>query len=305
MTSLNQELLQKFEDELDPQNPTASKIPCKILGYGEISSVLEINHDVDLAAKRMPLFASETAANKYAQDYQNYCNRLRTAGLFVPEDTTAIVRGHGDIWVLYILQRQLPPHKFCHKLIHTEKQAFLENMIDRIVGEIEKVWTFNAINAENVKLAIDGQLSNWVFLESGEMAFIDTSTPLMLENGVEALDPELLLQSAPSFMRWLIRWQFLDDVMNRYYEPELVYTDLIANLYKEQCPQLVQPWIDSINQATADHVQDLKHKEIEAYYKEDKLIWRLFLGLRKFDRLIKLKVLGQRYEFVLPGKIVR
>ena len=137
------------------------------------------------------------------------------------------------------------------------------------------------------------------------MAYIDTSTPLMLENGREKLDPELLIQSAPSFLRWLIRWQFLDDVMTRYYDRRLVYTDLIANLFKEQSPDLVDSWIKAINTSTTNKMDALDKQEIEAYYKEDKLIWRLFLGLRRIDRFIKNKLLGQRYEFVLPGKIKR
>jgi hypothetical protein len=137
------------------------------------------------------------------------------------------------------------------------------------------------------------------------MAYIDTSTPLMLENGTETLDPELLLQSAPSFLRWLIRWLFLEDVMTRYYDRKLVYTDLIANLYKEQRPEIVDSWIKSINESSRDNMDVLDRQAIEAYYKEDKLIWRLFLGLRRIDRFIKSKLFGQRYEFVLPGNIKR
>jgi hypothetical protein len=275
------------------------------LGYGEISCVLEINNDSEIAAKRMPLFTSISAAEKYAEAYKKYCERLRAAGLLIPEDSTTIVQGHGDIAVLYILQKQLPPSRFCHKLIHTEDPDSLKIMIQMIVGEIEKVWTYNSENDPDIRLAIDGQLSNWVLLESGEMAYIDTSTPLMLENGTETLDPELLLQSAPSFLRWLIRWLFLEDVMTRYYDRKLVYTDLIANLYKEQRPEIVDSWIKSINESSRDNMDVLDRQAIEAYYKEDKLIWRLFLGLRRIDRFIKSKLFGQRYEFVLPGNIKR
>ncbi len=297
--------LQEFERVLDPLDPPASPIPCSILGYGEISTVLQIDSAPDLAAKRMPLFASIQAADKYAQDYASYCNRLRSAGLNIPEDTTLSVQGHQGITVLYILQKKLPPHRFCHNLIHTENSEFVAEMAHAIVAELEKVWRFNSENKPGLKLAIDGQLSNWVLLESGELLFIDTSTPLMLENGVEILDPELLLQSAPSFMRWLIRWQFLKDVMNRYYDPRLVYTDLIANLFKEQCSEMVPEWINIINAAISERMDALDMKQIESYYKEDKLIWQLFLGLRRLDRFIKTKILGQRYEFVLPGNIKR
>lgn len=302
---LSRERLQEFESGLDPQNPLSSPIPCQILGYGEISTVLMIDNDSEVAAKRMPLFFSISAAENYVQNYNNYCERLRQAGLNIPSDTTMIVNGSENRAVLYICQQQLPPERFCHKLIHTESAAKITEMAGRIVTEIEKVWAFNERRTPELSLAIDGQLSNWVLLESGELLFIDTSTPLMLENEREVLDPELLLQSAPSFLRWLIRWQFLDDVMTRYYDRRLVYTDLIANLFKEQSPELVDPWLEVINSETAGIMDPLVRKQIESYYREDKLIWRLFLGLRRMDRFIKTVLLRKKYEFVLPGKIKR
>lgn len=302
---LSWERLQQFEAALNPLDPESSEIPCQILGYGEISCVLQIDNDQQIAAKRMPLFHSLDAAETYAGHYAAYCDELRTAGLNLPEDRTEIVQGHEGIVTLYILQTQLDPSRFCHKLIHEANPELQDSMARRIITELEKVWTYNAAASPARTLAIDGQLSNWVYDESGELWYIDTSTPLMLDQGQETLDPELLLQSAPSFLRWLIRWQFLDDVMTRYYDRRLVYTDLIANLFKEQCPDLVQPWIDLINGETATVMAPLVRSEIEAYYKEDKLIWRLFLALRRLDRWIKTNLLGQRYEFVLPGKINR
>jgi len=302
---LDKARIQQFETSLDPRDPLSSEIPCKIMGYGEISAVLQIDNDPDLAAKRMPLFHSIAAAETYARNYASYCERLREAGLNVPEDTTINVAGRNGLTVLYILQQQLPPARFCHQLIHSESPEFITKMTQRIVTDIERIWAYNTGQAPDLELAIDGQLSNWVLLESGELLFIDTSTPLMQVQGEETLDPELLLQSAPSFLRWLIRWQFLDDVMTRYYDRRLVYTDLIANLFKEQRPDLVDAWIDIINTETTDRMEALNRKEIESYYKEDKLIWSLFLGLRRLDRFIKTRLLGQRYEFVLPGKIKR
>lgn len=302
---LDLDTLRKFEAHLDPQDTDASRIACKILGYGEISCVLEIDHDSTIAAKRMPLFKSHSAAENYAANYVEYCQHLRDAGLFVPEDKTIIVEGHAGIIVLYILQDQLPPHRFCHKLIHGDDPELQAKMIQGIIGELEKVWAYNEEHQPALKLAIDGQLSNWVLLEDGNLAYVDTSTPLMLKNGGETLDPELLLQSAPSFLRWLIRMFFLEDVMTRYYDRRLVYTDLVANLYKEQCPDLVPDWIAAINSNVSEKMEALDQKTIAGYYREDKLIWRLFLGLRKIDRFIKTKLLGQRYEFVLPGPIKR
>lgn len=300
-----QSRLQEFESGLDPTRLETSIIPCKILGFGEISTVLEVNGLEAYAAKRMPLFHAESEAQKYIGNYRQYCNRLREAGLQVPEDETILVEGQEGITVLYILQKQLPSGRFCHKLLHSSNDEMILSFIPRVITEIEKVWSFNEENKPELRLAIDGQISNWVYLESDELLFIDTSTPLMHERGAEVLDPELLLQSAPSFMRWLIRLFFLKGVMERYYDRRLVYTDLIANLFKEQRSDLVDACIDQINSLTGDSMIPLERKTIESYYREDKLIWRLFLGLRRLDRFIKVKLLRSRYEFVLPGRIDR
>jgi hypothetical protein len=137
------------------------------------------------------------------------------------------------------------------------------------------------------------------------MIYVDTSTPLHRIEGQEQLDPELFLQSAPSFLRWIIRWLFLSDVMNRYYNPRSVYIDLTANLYKEQRPDLVPETIQIINRYITDDLGPLSVKEVKNYYREDKIIWTVFLAFRRLDCWISTKLLRRRYEFILPGKIKR
>ena len=137
------------------------------------------------------------------------------------------------------------------------------------------------------------------------MYYIDTSTPLLRLNEEEQQNPELLLQSAPGFLRWIIRLFFLDDVMSRYYVPKLVFTDLAANLFKEQKPELIPDAIDVINRYLPGGEAGITLEEVEKYYKEDKLIWSLFLAFRKIDRWIKTTLLRKRYEFIIPGNIKR
>jgi hypothetical protein len=55
----------------------------------------------------------------------------------------------------------------------------------------------------------------------------------------------------------------------------------------------------------ADDTQSLSVEEVKRYYREDKLIWRLFLLFRRMDRWLTTRVFGKRYEFILPGKIKR
>jgi hypothetical protein len=142
------------------------------------------------------------------------------------------------------------------------------------------------------------------------LLYFDTSTPLMKEGGLEQLDPELFLRSAPSFMLWLIRWLFLKDVMTRYYDERLVTIDLIANFYKEQRPELVPLLVQDANQFFEDEGKELgikpfSEREVKSYYSEDAVIWRVFLALRKFDRWLHRYVYRKPYVYILPGKIKR
>ncbi|MBW1846057.1 MAG: hypothetical protein JRG81_09640 [Deltaproteobacteria bacterium] len=306
---IDKDLLSRFEHGLDPQNIEESVISAEIIGYGEISSIFKIGGDDETACKRMPLFIDRSSAEKYEKQYHEYCGLLGKAGITLPEHETVIIDDVPDRPVtLYIVQEKLPENRLGHRLINQLGPEDFEKMIEKIVSDIAKIWAFNRTALPALELAIDGQLSNWVWVDEKKgltMYYIDTSTPLYRKEGNEQLDPELLLQSAPSFLRWLIRWLFLDDVMNRYYDQRLVYIDLAANLFKEQRPDLIPATMDIINRHINDSKGPLTFKEVEKYYKEDKLIWTLFLAFRRIDRWLTTKIFRKRYEFILPGKIKR
>jgi len=302
------DLIERFEASLNPQDLASSPIAATILGYGEISTIFQIGADTTTAFKRMPLFRDRKSAEAYAQQYRFYCGQLTAAGLHLPPDETVIVEVSGRPVVLYIAQQRVPPHTFGHRLVHEWPAADIISLFENIVAEVAKVWAFNRVALPDLEIAIDGQLSNWALVEADDhdtLCYVDTSTPLFRLKGLEQLDPELLLQSAPGFLRWIIRWLFLADVMNRYYNPRQVYMDLAANLYKEQRPDLIPLMVATINRFLATDQKPLSEAEVASYYREDKLIWTLFLAFRRVDRWIKRCLLCRRYEFILPGKIKR
>ena len=128
--------------------------------------------------------------------------------------------------------------------------------------------------------------------------------------GVEQLNAELFLRSAPPYLAWILRMLFLQDVVTRYYDPRKVTIDLIANFYKEQRSELVPELVAAANTYIKGEGADLgmaeiAEKEVSDYYREDELIWRLYLGMRRFDRFVRKKMLGMEYPYILPGKINR
>jgi hypothetical protein len=304
----DENLLAQFEIGLDPQNLKDSPISATIIGYGEISAIFQIEDHTDVAFKRMPLFSDRDAAEKYVQQYHEYCRLLAEAGLSLPDHQTYVIQPPDRPTAVYIAQKKLPSERFGHQLIHDLNGQEIQFLFESIVSEADKIWRFNRSAHPELELALDGQLSNWVWLENEHrpsMVFIDTSTPLFRKNGIEQLDAELFLKSAPAFLRWILRLFFLDDVLNRYYDRRLVYMDLAANLYKEQQPALIPLAVEIINTILSDSVKPLTEEEVARYYRQDKLIWTLYLAFRRLDRWFTTKLFRQRYEFILPGKIKR
>ncbi len=299
------QLLTQFEQELIPHDLSRSSVPAKIIGFGEISAIFQIGKKMDIIYKRLPLFHDIQTAESYKLMYFKYCSLLRQAGINLPRDDVIIIELPGHPIVIYFAQQRFDDSLFCHHLINTIDTPERNEMLAQIMAALTGIWDFNEENRPQYEIAIDSQLSNWVWLkENGEqkLYLVDTSTPFIRKNGVEQLDVGLLLQSAPSYIRWLIRLLDLDDVIDRYYDHKKVLTDLIANLYKEQRPDLIPCFLDLVNPYLEDQ---LTQKEIDQYYKEDKMIWTLFSALRKIDRFISVNLLRKRYEFILPGAVKR
>ena len=309
MVTIDGKLLQRFEAGLDPQRLTASAVPANVIGYGEISAIFQIQGDEENVYKRLPIFEDRPSAEGYKSMHGEYCALLEEAGLRLPAHTTHIVDIPGRPVAVYIAQQRFAEDHLCHRKIHRLDDAGCLVLIETVAAQIAKVWSFNNRAAPAWELAIDGQLSNWVAVGSDghapQLVYIDTSTPLLRKNGVEQQNPERLLKSAPGFLRWIIRWLFLNDVMGRYYVPRLVYTDLAANLFKEQRPELVPETVTIANRFLKDSRAPLTAAEVERYYAQDKLIWTVFLAFRRIDRWLKTRLLHRRYEFILPGAIKR
>lgn len=305
------ELLQTFERHLDPQNPERGEMPARVLGYGEISTVFEI--DVEdlrgLAFKRLPLFVDHVEIEKYTATFVEY-NRVleQDVGLRLPAHDHAIVTNTKGRPIFYIVQQKLPAESIGNRAIHRLSLEHVQALVRRVLQHARQVWDFNR-RQKRVQVAIDGQISNWS-IAGDDLQYVDTSTPLFRIDGVEQLDTELFLRSAPSFLVWILRAFFLKDVVNRYYDFHRVAVDLVANFYKEQKAEFIPGVIQTVNDFFATEARELNiapltENEVRDYYKEDALIWSLYFNMRKVDRFLRLHVLRGDYPYILPEKIVR
>ncbi len=314
------DVLQEFERGLDPRAPGNSRIPAHFLGYGEISTVLEIQAEEcqGLAFKRLSIFESPAEIERYLATYARYIRLLEEdIGIRLPPHGYAAFPGWGGRPVFYIVQKKLPGAWFGSQALAALPPERAPRLIRRVLRELQKVWDYNGRQA-HLAVAIDGQLSNWVIdgFDAGHAAvedsvpllYVDTSTPLYRVERREQLDPELFLRNAPSFMVWVIRWLFLQDVLDRYYDFRKVVVDLVANIYKEHRPDLIPGAVAEANAFLAGEgsgARPITQEEVRAYYREDAFIWSFYLRARKLDRTLQSRILRRAYPHILPGKIQR
>ncbi|MFW9965288.1 MAG: DUF6206 family protein [Candidatus Sifarchaeia archaeon] len=319
---IDTDLLQEFEEGLDPLKPEASRIPARVLGYGEISTVFEILQEgqSDIAFKRMPLFDDMEQVDRYRDVYNRYHDYFKKIGIDIPEYGSVVVETKKGRIVLYLYQKKLKSESIGNSLIHQISESGVHNLVLTILSKLNKVWEFNNHEHPNVEVAIDGQISNWAqknyIPESGnpeigvELFYLDTSTPLFRENGEEQLDVELFLKPTPPIIRWYLKKYYLHEIVDRYYDFRKVVIDLVANFLKEQRRELVPNLINLVNnyfstEATDQDIAPVTLEEIDEYYKDDASTWKLYLRVRRAHRFIKTKVLRGYYAFILPEEIQR
>jgi len=318
---IDTDILKKLEQSIDTYNPENGEVPIKILGYGEISLVFEIVGDPEqIAYKRIPIFDNEKQVKRHIWAYNEY-NRILTeeVGLNLPEYDVAWFKDEEDKIQFYCVQKKVMSESVGNRIIHEVSDEDINTLILLAMRDMKKVWLYSK-NHETINLGLDGQISNFAIIgydpnnpkidADTKLIYFDTSTPMFRKNGVEAMDSELFLKSTPSFLRFLVKAAFLDEVVDRYYDWRLVTMDLIANFFKEQRPELIPGIIHQVNkffkeEASEFNMEPITLEEVEKYYKSDKLIWVIFQNARKIDRYIKTKLFKKRYDFYLPGKIKR
>jgi len=320
--NIDQSLLAEFERHLDPRRPEQSEIPAEVLGYGEISTVFEIGagEQRDLAYKRLPIFENAEELEEYEKIFSQYVRLLTgEVGLRLPPCDQASLTSDTGRLIVFLVQEKLDPDSIGNNAIHLVSQHDTTRLVRQVLRELKKVWELNQRKGR-YEIGIDGQISNWSIVgfdrenprldEEIRLSYFDTSTPLFRVDGAEQLDPELFLRSAPSFLVWLLRLFFLEDVMTRYYDFHLVAIDLIGNFYKEQLPEYIPGLIDEANdffetEARGLGVEPITMKQVKSYYREDALIWTLYLSMRKVDRFLRTRIMRKEYPYILPGRIKR
>jgi hypothetical protein len=204
--------LSEFEQGLNVRQPDQSRIPAHVLGYGEISTVLEIQsaQAANLAFKRMPMFRTEAEMTQYAVLYEEYVDVLHNrVGIQAVAGELLTVQGAKGKVVAYIAQEKLPPQSIAHRAMHCLPADEVLKLIRAVLGETQKVFDFNRAHANELELGFDGQISNWAIIGFDEEAerlpdgirlvYLDTSTPLLQKAGANNSIRNCFCAARPSF----------------------------------------------------------------------------------------------------------
>ena len=306
-------------------------ITLKILGYGEISTVMQTMHgsvfnesftktkvtESDWVWKRMPPIDTLDDVEALKKVYHEYWEILtKKIGIQVPAQQFRYFKSNGW-YTVYAGQKKVNPQMVGNTLVKRLDEHNAMALFNKILMELKKWYNFN-MSDSSLKVGIDGQISNWVLVsadgalnyvgENDTLLYIDTSTPLYRIHGVEQLNAELFLKNTPWFLRAIIRALFLQEVLDRYYDVRSVVIDCIANLYKEKREDLIPEFIKAANYFFAsldESIQPVTKEEIAKYYKSDAFIWRLFQFARRVDKFVTEVIFRKKYMYRLPEKIER
>jgi len=188
MLKFNRDLLQEFEDQLNPADPHRGDIPVKVLGYGEISTTFQIGGIEDVAFKRMPPFKDPQERSIYRTLVDEYCLKLKTIGLDILEyDFAELTNADGE-HMIYIAQPCVPAQSIGNQKIQQCRGQELQKILHPVLNCLSTLWRANQANAPREIFGLDSQLSNWIFTDAvidGKVSpsYLDISTPLFRQDG--------------------------------------------------------------------------------------------------------------------------
>ncbi|MFE7068659.1 DUF6206 family protein [Streptomyces sp. NPDC057620] len=287
--------LAQLEDRVRAALRTMDDSALDVLGYGEVSLVLRLQSGDDVfACKRLPVFPDRARLERYEEGLREYLRRLGDNGLTVADTELWHTRLPSGRITAYCVQRELPSHRLCSRLLHTEDDIWIKDFFSRFLDRVE--------HAVEPTLGLDAQANNWMDV-GGELVYLDVTTPLMRDaRNRERLDVRLFFSSLPWVLRDAVRISMTRSIFDKFYETRGVLLDFLGNLYKERLHELVPAFLE---QANARLSKPITVEEVAAYYRDDARMWELIQRLRQADRFWHHRIRRRTYPFLLPPRVER
>lgn len=294
------ENLKALEARIQHSLRTLDTTGLDILGYGEITTVFRLQTpEGALACKRFPVFRDPAAADAHVQLIRRYIDALTAKGVRVVESDFASVTLDNGRLVLYLLQPILNASR-----IGPEYFRSLE--AEEAVARFGEILTLLK-SVVSDRLAPDGQLSNWAFLDEG-LTYLDVSTPFMRgEDGRELCDWETLSQSVLNgLLRPLRSYYFskIPETVAFYYSLRGQALDFLGNLRKEALDHLIEPFLPVANR-TLELDPPITFDDVKQYYNGNADFYAILMALFRANRFFHRRVLRRTYPNFIPPAIAR
>ncbi len=146
----------------------------RVLGYGEISSVLAWDTARGpVAVKRLPPFPDRPRFDAYAATVADYLAALAAGGVTPVTTELASAAAPGGAVVAYLVQPILPAATLGPRRLAVaggdEVERVLAAIVERVVGVVDG------------RRGLDAQLSNWA-IDGERLAYLDVSTPMLRDD---------------------------------------------------------------------------------------------------------------------------
>lgn len=266
----------------------------RMLAWGEIGPVLGWPAKAPaFALKRLPPFATAAAADAFATTLEDYIEALAGHGLACVPTTMRRVPDEPGV-VGWIVQPLVSADAIGPALLRGADPAAGHPVLRAVVDA--------DLTIPGPRLALDGQLSNFAFVD-GRLLYLDITTPLLFDaDGRLRMDIGLLLGALPAVLRPAVRRWVVPDLLRRYRDPRAVVLDLLGNLLKER----LDAWVPVTLALVADRLEpSITADEVRGAYASDARLWEVLLRLRRTDRAWQRHVRRRDYPFLLPGPIER
>ena len=272
---------------------TGDQGPLKVLGYGEITVVVGWPTDhPTVALKRLPPSRDRLRLERYADLIDTYCERLRAKHIRVAPHDHVIVAASGGGWALYNIQPLFAAPALAIESLRSTIPAAGNWVVRSVIG--------HAIKA-TPELGIDAQFTNW-FLDDNDLILVDTTTPILRDQGKSALDVGMLLTPMPAVLRPVLRRFVVPDILARLHDPRSNVIDLTSNLHRERLADWIPHVLDEANR----HLdRPIERSEVDAYYHSDKRLWSTIQRAKRTQRWWSTSVRRRPYPVLLPGPIER
>ncbi len=268
----------------------------RVLGYGEMTLVVGWPADAPAwALKRLPPFAGEARLEAYRGLLGEYLGALAARGIAVAPTEFAALPGPGGTHVGYLVQPLAPPGRMLDAFLREAPEPAGRAALAAVVATV--------MQGVDERVALDGQIPNWLLGADGVPQLVDVSTPMMRDAaGRDRLDAELFAAVYPWVVRGVLKRWVAPAVLAGYHDPRTNLTDAAANLLRQNLDRWVPVLLEEA--AAADGERAPTADEVRRYHRNDTLLWGTNERLRRAERRWRRRR-GEAYPMLLapPGAI--